>query len=151
MKLSLKLKAFYEFVSAFLKWRQNLELFQKKIALIADLFSELCTRKTVVRWMSKKSCFWRPFQKQHGKQVRTLMKSELQHFQHIYWSMWRQFSWEKFLLVIWKMFGLFVNTLTAGHKFSLLNKDRLMKPIQMQLSKKQKAFSKVFFAFLKFR
>ena len=42
------------------------------------------------------------------------------------------------------MLGLFVNTLTAGHKFSLLIRDKLTQPIHMQLSKKQKAFSKVF-------
>ena len=35
----------------------------------------------------------------------------------------------------------------AGHKFSLLNRDKLTQPIQMQLSKKQKAFSNVFLHF----
>ena len=48
-----------------------------------------------------------------------------------------------------KNFGLFVNTLTAAHKFSLLNKGKLMQPIQMQLSKSQKNFSQFFAAFLK--
>ena len=37
----------------------------------------------------------------------------------------------------------------AGHKFSLLNRDKLTQPIQMQLSKKKKAFSIFFSAFLK--
>ena len=31
------------------------------------------------------------------------------------------------------MLGLFVNTLAADHKYSLLNCDKLMEPIQMQL------------------
>ena len=39
------------------------------------------------------------------------------------------------------MFWLFVHTLPAGHKFSLLNKEKLTQPIQMQLSEKQKTFS----------
>ena len=47
------------------------------------------------------------------------------------------------------MLGLFVNRLAAGHKFSLLNRDKLRQPIQMQLSKKQKAFSQYFSGFLK--
>ena len=34
-------------------------------------------------------------------------------------------------------------------KYSLLNRDNLTEPIQMQLSRKQKAFSELFSAFLK--
>ena len=47
-----------------------------------------------------------------------------------------KFSWKKSLLVICKIFGLFVNTLTANCKDSLFNRDNLRQPIQMQLSKK---------------
>ena len=46
----------------------------------------------------------------------------------------------KILLGICKALGLFVNTLTADGKYSLLNRDSLTKPIQMQLSKNQKGF-----------
>ena len=59
----------------------------------------------------------------------------------------RKLNWKKFLLAICKIFGLFVTTLTAGYKFSLLKRDKLTQPIQMQLSKKQKAFSNVFLQF----
>ena len=97
--------------------------------------------------MSKKSCFWRLFDKQHGGGAQTLFKSESHHIWNIYWSMWRQLNWKKFLLVISKMFGLFLNTLTAGHKFSLLNTDKLTQPIQMQLSKKKKLLLKFFLHF----
>ena len=58
-------------------------------------------------------------------------------------------SWKKSLLVICKIIGLFVTTLTADDKCSFLNSDNLMQPIQMQLSKKQKSFSELFSAFLK--
>ena len=44
--------------------------------------------------------------------------------------------------------GPFVNILTADDKFSLLNRDNLTEPIQMQLSKIQKNFSH--FVFLHF-
>ena len=37
-----------------------------------------------------------------------------------------------------------VNTLTADDKYSLLNRGNLMQHIQMQLSHKQKHFSKLF-------
>ena len=97
--------------------------------------------------MSKKTRFWRPFEKQHGSWGQTLLKCEPQNVWHVYWSMGRQLSWKKSFLIICKILRLFVNTLTAGHKFSLLNRDKLTQPIQMQLSKKQKAFSNVFLHF----
>ena len=37
--------------------------------------------------------------------------------------------------------GLFVNTLTADDKQSILERDNLTQPIQIQLSNKQKNFS----------
>ena len=54
-------------------------------------------------------------------------------------------------LVICKVLKLFVNTLTAHDKYSLLNKDSLTQPIQMHLSKKEKTFAEFFSEFLKFR
>ena len=65
--------------------------------------------------------------------------------------MWKDLSGKKTLLVIRKIFGLFVNTLAADDNYSLLNCDRLMQPIQMQLFKKQKTFSDVFSQFFKSR
>ena len=52
--------------------------------------------------------------------------------------------------MIWKIFRLFVNTFTADDKNSLLNRDNLMQPIQMQLSQ-TKHFSQFPSNFLKFR
>ena len=42
------------------------------------------------------------------------------------------------LLVISEILGIKVNTLIADDKYSLCNSENLMKPIQMQLPKKQK-------------
>ena len=47
--------------------------------LIADLFPKLRTPKNVVRYMSKKSRFKVPFNRQHGKRIQTLLRSEPQH------------------------------------------------------------------------
>ena len=44
---------------------------------------------------------------------------------------------------------MFVNTLSADDKYSLLNRDNLVQPIQMQLSQKQKIFSRFFCVFSK--
>ena len=56
-----------------------------------------------------------------------------------------QFSWKKFFLVICKILRVFVNTLTADDKYSILNRDNLLQDVQMQLSQKRKTFSPSFF------
>ena len=53
------------------------------MTLIADLFPKLRTPKNVVRYTSKKSRFKVPFDRQHGKRVETLLRSEPQHRYHI--------------------------------------------------------------------
>ena len=57
--------------------------------------------------------------------------------------------WKKSLLVIHKILRPFVNTLAVNDKHYLLNRDNLTRPIQIQLSQKQKIFPEFFFAFLK--
>ena len=54
------------------------------MTLIADLFSKLRNPENVVRYMSKKSRFKGPFDRQHGKRVQTVLQSAQQHCYHIY-------------------------------------------------------------------
>ena len=58
-------------------------------------------------------------------------------------------SQKKSVLVRRKSLLLFVNTLTADDKYSLLKRDNLAQPIRTQLSQKQKAFYLFFLAFSK--
>ena len=53
------------------------------------------------------------------------------------------------LLVICDISGYFVNTLIADDWYSFRSSETLWQTIQMQLSKKQKAFSEFFAPFLK--
>ena len=53
------------------------------MTLIAELFPKLRTPENLVRYMSKKSRFQKPFDKQHGKLVQTLLRSGQQHCYHI--------------------------------------------------------------------
>ena len=55
-----------------------------------------------------------------------------------------QFSWKKSPLVRYKILGVFVNTLTADCKYSLLNRDDLLQHLQLQLSEKQKNYFPLF-------
>ena len=119
--------------------------------LLAYLFLRLRPAKNVVRYMYKKSRFRLPFQKEHGKRVSTLFKSERQHLRHIYCSTGRQFSCKKSPLVICPRLSLFVNTMTAVDKCSLPNRDNLTQPIHKELSQKLKTFSGFFLAIWKSR
>ena len=58
-------------------------------------------------------------------------------------------SRKKSVLVRDKALKLFVNTLSADDKYSLLNRDNLTKPIRTQLSQKQKPFYQLLLAFSK--
>ena len=62
-----------------------------------------------------------------------------------------KFSWRMSLLVIHKVLGLFVSTLIANDKYSLLDRDNLRQPIAMQLSNIQQTISHFFRTFLKSR
>ena len=119
------------------------------MTLIPEVFPKLLIPKNMVLSTSKKSCFKGSFGKQHGKSAQTLLKFAWQHLYHIYWPLWRVLTWEKSLLVTCKISRLFPNTLSAGGKYSLLNRDNLTEPIQMQVSRKQKMFSQFFSAILK--
>ena len=63
--------------------------------------------------------------------------------------MWRQLTYKKALLVIWKILRLFSNALILDGRYSLVNTDNLKQPLQMQLDQKPKTFSEFCFAFLK--
>ena len=119
------------------------------MTLIADFFPKLRTPENVARYMSNKSRLKGPFDRQHGKRVQTLLQSGQQPCYHIYWSFGRQLSRKKSVLVRRKALYLFVNTLTADDKYSLLNRDNLTQPIRTQLSQKRKAFSQFFLTFSK--
>ena len=56
------------------------------MTLIAYLFPKLLFPENVVRYMSKKSRFKGPFDRQHGKRFQTQLQSGQKHFHHIYWS-----------------------------------------------------------------
>ena len=60
----------------------------------------------------------------------------------------RQLRSKKSLLEICKILGLFINTVIAYVKYSVLNREYLTHPVHMQLSQKQRAFPEFFSTFL---
>ena len=53
------------------------------MAFTADFLPKLRTPKKVLRYMSKKSHFKGPFDRQHGKRVQAPLRSEPQNHYHI--------------------------------------------------------------------
>ena len=53
------------------------------MTLIADFFPKPHTPESVARYMSNKSRFKGPFDRQHGKRVQTMLRSERQNRYHI--------------------------------------------------------------------
>ena len=151
MQLSQKQKLFSELVFAFLKSTLNFKHFQKKCDPQTWSISEITDSKCVVKQMSEKSRFRVPFNKQHCKGDKTLLKSGPHHLNHTWWSLLRQLRFKLSLLVICKILGLFVKTLNASLKYFLLNRENFEKPIQMILCQKQKLFSEIFSTILKSR
>ena len=82
-QLSQKQRPFLIFFFNFRNLHHLLNIFKKKMTLIADLFPKLRTPKNVVRYISKKPRFKGPFDRQHGKRFQTLLRSEPQHRYHI--------------------------------------------------------------------
>ena len=101
--------------------------------------------------MSKKSCLSEPFDTEHGKRAKALLKYASQHLYHIHWTLPDHVSWKMSLLFTCQTLGLLVKILAADEKYPVLNRDNLMRPIQMQLSQKQKTFSELLAEFLKYR
>ena len=84
MELSRKQKILSQSFSSFFKSSFNLEHFQKKLTLIADVFPKLRTPKNMARSMPKKSHFRASLEKQHAKRAQTLIKLEGHLLYHIY-------------------------------------------------------------------
>ena len=95
--------------------------------------------------MSKKPRFSTPCESQHVK------KSEiLHHALPLYcFTTSAKTELEKVRLTASKILRVLVNTLTADVKYCLHNEKDLREPIQLQLSTKNKLFSKCFAAYLK--
>ena len=148
-QLSQKEKYFSQFFSPFLEHSFNFEIFPKKRWPSRWCISEIIDSEKKVKSMSDNSRLRSPFKKQHGKLAQTPLKSKRGNFYHIHWSLWRQVSLNKSLLDICKMLRLFINTLTAVEKYSLLYRDNLTHPIQIQLSQELKLFSRFFSLFWK--
>ena len=76
-------KLFPNYFLNFRNLHEILNICNKKMSFIADLFAKLRTPKNVVRYMYKKSLSKGTFDRQHGKRVQTLLWSGSMERYHI--------------------------------------------------------------------
>ena len=95
-----KTKNFYDSFVPTLKATSNLNILEKEMMVIATLFRNLQTVKDLVRPLSEKHSFRAPFDSQHVKGSKTLVKSEREHFHHICALLWGNLIWKISPLVI---------------------------------------------------
>ena len=105
MQLSHKNKNFFSFFAPFLKSSRNLECWENKDDPHSFCIFENTDSENVVREMPKKSCFWRLFDKQHGKRAKALLKSASEHLYLIHSSLARKLSWKKSLFLTLEILG----------------------------------------------
>ena len=113
---------------------QILNILKKKMIVIAYVFPKLQTVKNFVRRLCKKCHFGTRFDSQQLKASQILAKSSWECFYHVFPSFWEKLIWKMSPLVLGKILGVFVNTLTAVGKYPVEDWENLQLSIQMQLS-----------------
>ena len=121
---------------------------RKKKIIIANVFLKLATVQCLVTRLTIQRRLKTFFDSQHVKRFQTLVKSSWEHFCHTFSSLWGEMIWKISPSLKFEIIGLFVNTWTADYKYALPDYENLRFPIQIQLSSKQKTFSRFFIPFM---
>ena len=123
-----------------------MNIFKKKMTLIAYLFVRLRPAKNVVRYMCKSLAS--DYTSKRNMVNRSQLNLNLSESACSIFIAQRQGNLvAKSLLVIWKSLRLFLNTTSAVDKCSLPNKDNLMQPTHRQFYQKLKIFLNFFLEF----
>ena len=123
----------------------HFEHFQKKKKIvIGNVFPKLATVQGFVTPLTIQLRLKSPFDSQDVKRFQTLWKSWWEHFYHIFPSLWGGIIWKTSPWLKFGIIGLFVKTWTADYKYPFPDCENLPFAIQIELSEKQKAFSRFF-------
>ena len=149
MQLCNILKSFSQHFAQIVQSTSNFKHFEKKIFLLPYVFSKLPNVKRTITQMFKYHRVITPSYGQHVESSETLVKCPWEYFYKTRLLLWAKLTWETSLLLIFELLRVFIETLTAYHKYSLCYIWNLQVLHQMQLSKKLKTFPEFFFPFLK--
>ena len=149
MQLSKILKTFSQHFAQLVQSTSTFTNLERKIFLLPSIFSKLPNVKRTFTQMFKYHRLIAPFYRQHVKRSKTLVKCPWEYFYKTRLLLWSKLTWETSLLLIFELSRVFIETLTADHRYSLCYIWNLQVLHQMQLSKKLKTFPQFFFPFLK--
>ena len=149
MQLCNILKTFSEHFAQLVQFISTFRNLERKIFLLPSIFSKLPNVKRTVTPMFKYHRVIAPFYGQHVKRSKTLVKCPWKYFYKTCLLLWSKLTWETSLLLIFELLRVFIETLTADHRYSLCYIWNLQVLHQMQWSNKLKTFPIFFFPFLK--
>ena len=113
---------------------QILNLFKKKMIVIANVFPKLQNVKNLAKPLSRKRCFRTSFESQRVNECQTLVKFPLKDLYHIFWSLWEETIWKISPFFKFEILRVFAISLTADDKYPVRDCENLQFPIQMQIS-----------------
>ena len=149
MQLCNILKSFSQHFAQLVQSTSTFKHFERKIFLLPYIFSKLPIVKRTVTQIFNYRRVIAPFYRQHVKRSKTLVKCPWEYFYKTRLLLWSKLAWETSLLSIFELLRVFIETLTADHRYSLSYIWNLQVLHQMQLSKNLKTFSHFFCPFLK--
>ena len=127
-------KDFFNFLFHFWNLHPFLNILKNKMVVIALAFPKLQTVKQLLRTLSKKRPFRRPFESQHVKGSQTLVESVWQHLYQILSKLQGKLKRKTSPLVICEILGVFVNIFISDDKYPVRDFGNSLLPIQRQLS-----------------
>ena len=133
-------KLFLYFSFHFWNLHQILNILQKRMIVVANIFPKLETVKILVGPISKKCRFRTRFESQHLKPSKILVKSPWERFCLVFSSFPGNLISKMFHQVLGDVLVVFVNRLTADGKYPVQECENCQFPIQMIISEKQKPF-----------
>ena len=133
-------KLFLKFLFHFWNLDQMLKILKKRMIVRANVFPKLHTVKIFLTPLSEKRCFKTRFESQHVKASQILVKSQWEHFCHVFSSFQGKFIWKMSpQIVLGEILGVLVNTLTVEGKYPVQDCENLQLPIQMHLSEERQS------------
>ena len=148
MQLSQKRKIFLDFLFHLWNLHQILNIFKKKMIVIANVFPKL---KTVETWLDhslKSAVSQHPLAINMLNGRKPLWNLHQSTFFRIFWSLILKMTWKISPFLNFEMLGVFVNTLTDDENYPFRDYWDLQFRIQMGWSSKPKIFSQFFVAFM---
>ena len=143
-----KKKHFIRFLYHLWNLHQISNIFKKRKIVIANVFPKLLTVQSLITPLTCQCRLKTSFDSQHVKRFPALVKSSWEHFYNTFSSLWGEIIWKISPWLKFKIIALFVNTWTADYKYPVPDCENLPFPIQIQLSSKQKTFSRFFIPFM---